>query len=83
MAKELAPFNIRVNAVSPGTINTHFLDNIKQTNPAVFESWNKNILLGRFGQPEEVASVIQFLCSDAASFITGEIIQVNGGQDFL
>jgi len=39
--------------------------------------------LGRFGQPEEVASVIQFLCSDAASFITGEIIQVNGGQDFL
>ncbi|MGH4036522.1 MAG: SDR family NAD(P)-dependent oxidoreductase [Sphaerochaeta sp.] len=83
MAKELAPFNIRVNAVSPGTINTHFHDNIKQTNPAVFESWKKNILLGRFGQPEEVASVIQFLCSDAASFITGEIIQVNGGQDFL
>jgi NAD(P)-dependent dehydrogenase (short-subunit alcohol dehydrogenase family) len=83
MAKELAPFNIRVNAVSPGTIDTHFHDNIKQTNPQVFESWKKNILLGRFGRPDEVASVIKFLCSEDASFITGEIVQINGGQDFL
>ena len=42
-----------------------------------------NILLKRFGQPEEVASVISFLCSEKASFITGEVVQVNGGQDFL
>lgn len=83
MAKELAEFNIRVNAVSPGTIDTHFYDNIKQTNSKVFESWKKNILLGRLGRPEEVASVIKFLCSEDASFITGEIVQVNGGQDYL
>ncbi|MBK5201874.1 MAG: SDR family oxidoreductase [Spirochaetaceae bacterium] len=83
MAKELAEFNIRVNAVSPGTIDTHFYDNIKQTNPQVFDSWKKNILLGRLGRPEEVASVIKFLCSEDASFITGEIVQVNGGQDYL
>jgi len=83
MAKELVAYNIRVNAVSPGTINTHFHDNIKKTHPEVFESWKKNILLGRFGRPEEVSSVIKFLCSEDASFITGEIIQVNGGQDFL
>lgn len=83
MAKELSPQGIRVNAVSPGTIDTAFHENIKRTNPAVFESWKKNILLGRFGQSEEVASVIKFLCSEDASFITGEIVQVNGGQDLL
>jgi NAD(P)-dependent dehydrogenase (short-subunit alcohol dehydrogenase family) len=83
LAKDLAEFGIRVNAVSPGTIDTPFHDGIKKTNPALFESWKNNILLKRFGQPEEVASVISFLCSEKASFITGEIIQVNGGQDFL
>jgi NAD(P)-dependent dehydrogenase (short-subunit alcohol dehydrogenase family) len=83
LAKDLAEFGIRVNAVSPGTIDTPFHDGIRKTNPALFESWKNNILLKRFGQPEEVASVISFLCSEKASFITGEIIQVNGGQDFL
>ena len=83
LAKDLSEFGIRVNAVSPGTIDTPFHDGIRKTNPALFESWKNNILLKRFGQPEEVASVISFLCSEKASFITGEIIQVNGGQDFL
>ncbi|WP_249029238.1 SDR family NAD(P)-dependent oxidoreductase [Tannockella kyphosi] len=82
-AKDLAEYGIRSNAVSPGTIDTPFHDNIKKTNPQVFESWKNNILMKRFGQPEEVASVISFLCSEKASFLTGEIIQVNGGQDFL
>ncbi len=82
-AKDLAEYGIRVNAVSPGTIDTPFHDNIKKTNPALFDSWKNNILMKRFGAPEEVGSVISFLCGEKASFLTGEIIQVNGGQDFL
>ncbi len=83
LAKDLAEYNIRVNAVSPGTIDTAFHDAIRQSNPAVFDSWKNNILLKRLGQPEEVAQVVCFLASESASFITGEVIQVNGGQDLL
>jgi len=83
LAKDLSEFGIRVNAVSPGTIDTPFHENIKRTNPDVFQSWKNNILLKRFGKPEEVASVIKFLTSKDASFLTGEIIQINGGQDFI
>ncbi len=83
LAKDLAEYGIRVNAVSPGTIDTPFHDGIRKTNPALFESWKNNILMKRFGTPEEVGSVISFLCGEKASFITAEIIQINGGQDFL
>lgn len=83
LAKDLAEYGIRVNAVSPGTIDTAFHDAIRKSKPEVFESWKNNILLKRLGQPGEVASVIEFLVSDKASFLTGEIIQINGGQDFL
>lgn len=83
LAKDLAEFGIRVNAVSPGTIDTPFHDGIKKTNPALFETWKNNILMKRFGQPHEVANVVSFLCSSNASFLTGEIVQVNGGQDLL
>ncbi len=83
LAKDLAEYNIRVNAVSPGTIDTDFHSAIKQTNPAVFDSWKNNILLKRLGTPQEVAKTISFLVSENASFITGEVIQVNGGQDLL
>lgn len=80
LAKDLAEYGIRVNAVSPGTIDTPFHAQIKSTKPEVFASWKNNILLGRLGQPEEVASVISFLASDDASFITAETIQIGGGQ---
>lgn len=80
LAKDLAEYGIRVNAVSPGTIDTPFHAQIKATKPEVFASWKNNILLGRLGQPEEVASVISFLVSDDASFLTAETIQVGGGQ---
>lgn len=83
LAKDLAEYGIRVNAVSPGTIDTPFHDAIRKSNIDVFNSWKNNILLKRLGQPEEVASVIEFLVSDKASFLTGEIIQINGGQAFL
>ena len=80
LAKDLAEYGIRVNAVSPGTIDTPFHAQIKSTKPEVFASWKNNILLGRLGQPEEVAGVVSFLASKDASFVTAETIQVGGGQ---
>ncbi|WP_339696781.1 SDR family NAD(P)-dependent oxidoreductase [uncultured Marixanthomonas sp.] len=80
LAKDLAEYSIRVNAVSPGTIDTPFHAQIKATKPEVFASWANNIMLGRLGQPEDVASVVSFLASKDAAFLTAETIQVGGGQ---
>lgn len=80
LAKDLAEYGIRVNAVSPGTIDTPFHAQIKSTKPEVFASWKNNIMLGRLGQPQEVASVVSFLASEDAAFITAETIQIGGGQ---
>jgi len=80
LAKDLAEYGIRANAVSPGTIDTDFHKQIKSTKPEVFKSWANNIMLGRLGQPEDVANVVSFLASENAAFITAETIQVGGGQ---
>ena len=80
LAKDLAEYGIRVNAVSPGTIDTDFHSQIKSTKPEVFQSWAKNIMLGRLGQPKDIASVVAFLASEDAAFITAETIQIGGGQ---
>ena len=80
LAKDLAEYGIRVNAVSPGTIDTDFHKQIKSTKPEVFASWANNIMLGRLGQPEDVAGVVSFLASKDASFLTAETVQVGGGQ---
>ncbi|WP_299014556.1 SDR family NAD(P)-dependent oxidoreductase [uncultured Polaribacter sp.] len=80
LAKDLAEYGIRVNAVSPGTIDTPFHSQIKSTKPEVFASWANNIMLGRLGQPEDVAGVVAFLASKDAAFMTAETIQIGGGQ---
>ncbi len=80
LAKDLAEYGIRVNAVSPGTIDTPFHAQIKSTKPEVFASWKNSIMLGRLGQPDDVAGVVSFLASRDASFITAETIQIGGGQ---
>lgn len=80
LAKDLAEYGIRVNAVSPGTIDTPFHAQIKSTKPEVFASWKNNIMLGRLGQPKDVASVVAFLAGEGAAFITAETIQIGGGQ---
>jgi len=80
LAKDLAEYGIRVNAVSPGTIDTDFHKQIKSTKPEVFASWANNIMLGRLGQPEDVASVVSFLAGEGASFMTAETVQIGGGQ---
>ena len=83
LAKDLAEYGIRVNAVSPGTIDTAFHQATKESNMELFNSWKNNILMKRFGEASEVATVIEFLTSKKASFVTGEIIQINGGQQFI
>jgi 3-oxoacyl-[acyl-carrier protein] reductase len=78
LAKELAPFSITVNGVAPGLIHTPIHERINT--PESLERLRQNIPLARLGMAEEVAQVVSFLASEAASFITGEIIAVNGGM---
>jgi NAD(P)-dependent dehydrogenase (short-subunit alcohol dehydrogenase family) len=73
-AAELAPFGIRVNAVFPGPIATSMLDDATQLRLAASSAF------GRIGQPGEIADAVAFLVSDAASFITGSELVVDGGQ---
>ncbi len=82
-AKELIPFGIRVNAVSPGTIDTPFHDDTRKNNPALLEKWIQDIPARRLGKPAEVADLVYFLASDQASYLVGEVIQINGGQMML
>jgi 3-oxoacyl-[acyl-carrier protein] reductase len=78
LAKELGPQGIRVNAVSPGVIDTPFHEVF--STPEMIQNFVKTIPLGRVGTPQECATVIAFLASDAASYVVGETIEVNGGQ---
>jgi len=75
-AKEAAPRGIRYNAVTPGFIQTDMTHQLKDEVKAEYE---KNIPLSRFGQPKEIAEAVAFLLSDHSSYITGEILKVNGG----
>lgn len=79
LAKELIPSGVRVNAVSPGTVDTGFH---KETNRELLDSWVRGIPAGRLAKAEDIANVILFLASEEAEYIVGEVIQVNGGQDF-
>lgn len=78
LAKEMAAHNVRVNAVSPGVIQTHFHEQF--STPEMMKAYCGVIPLGRVGTPAEVAGVIAFLASDAASFLVGETIEINGGM---
>jgi len=78
LAKELAPFGIRVNAVSPGVIDTPYHEQF--SSPEMMKGYVNAIPLGRVGSPDEVAKVIAFLASDASSYLAGETIEINGGM---
>ena len=75
-AVELGPSNVNVNAVAPGFIHTERLDLLPRD---LIERTTKRAVLGRLAEPEDIAAVIGFLCSDAARHITGQTIVVDGG----
>jgi 3-oxoacyl-[acyl-carrier protein] reductase len=81
LAKELGPHGVRVNAISPGVIDTPFHEVF--STPEMMRAFVAAIPLGRIGRPVECANVIAFLASDAASYLAGETIEVNGGQLML
>lgn len=81
LAKELAPSGVRVNAISPGVIDTPFHEVF--STPEMMANFVKGVPLGRVGTADECARVIAFLVSDAASYVVGETIEVNGGQLML
>ena len=74
LASEVARLGIRVNVVAPGLIETEMIQDLSN------EFIKQIIPMGRVGLPEEVAKVVRFLCSDEASYITGQVISVNGGM---
>jgi len=78
LAKELAPFGVRVNAISPGVIDTPYHEQF--SSPEMMKTYAGMIPLGRVGTPAEVGKVICFLASDAASYLAGETIEINGGM---
>lgn len=79
LASELAPYHIRVNAVSPGVISSDMVKNgILKTKGINYLS--NTAVMQRLGTPEEVAKPVVFLSSDAASFITGEVLDISGGK---
>ena len=73
LAQELGRMNITVNAVAPGFINTAMVQDVN------IENYMKAIAVGRIGEPQEVAHLVSFLASEKSSYITGEVINVNGG----
>src|SRR5271157_924264 len=77
VARELASRHITVNAVAPGFIQTEMTESLPAT---VKEAMLAQIPLGRFGTPEEVAQAVAFLASEAAAYLTGQVIHVNGGM---
>lgn len=91
MARELGPVGITVNAVCPGTVDTDLLNKddafrrmVEVTDPGGFDAWlHREIPLRRLERPEEVASAIAFLLSDDADYVTGEAVNVSGGQTLL
>jgi 3-oxoacyl-[acyl-carrier protein] reductase len=77
LAKELGKFNVNVNAVAPGMVMTEMAKSIP---PEFIKKAVDETVLGRLATPEDIANVVSFLCSDKSRHITGEVIQVDGGQ---
>ncbi|MEG1003015.1 elongation factor P 5-aminopentanone reductase [Clostridium sp.] len=77
LAKEMAPSNIRVNGISPGVINTSMNNFLNEDDKKALQ---EEIPLGRFGEGKEIADAVIFLCSSESSYITGQIIRIDGGM---
>ncbi|HEX6348762.1 MAG TPA: SDR family oxidoreductase [Candidatus Dormibacteraeota bacterium] len=79
LGQELARSGVTCNAVSPGPTNSRLLRDFQAEFPEKAERLRRRIPAGRFGEPEDVAAVVGFLCSDSAGYLTGQVISVNGG----
>jgi len=77
VARELGPYNVNVNAIAPGYILTPLTESLPKE---VIDAALAETVLGRLGEPQDVAHLILFLCSDLARHITGEVVKVDGGQ---
>lgn len=78
-AREFAPYNIRVNAVCPGVIETEMTAALRK-DEAMVHKWLEDIPQGRLGTTQDVVGLVLFLCSEAAAYITGQAINVDGGK---
>ena len=76
LAQEVASRNITINCVAPGFVDTDILGTIE---PEKLKDMTKNIPVGRIGIPEDISNAVFFLCSEESSYITGQVIHVNGG----
>lgn len=81
-AREFAAHQIRVNAVCPGVIVTEMTAHLRD-NETQLKKWLEDIPLGRLGEPDDVTGLVLFLCSDAARYITGQAINIDGGKVML
>lgn len=79
LAVELAPHNIRVNAIAPGWVHTTGAESFYQQNPKLREDQVAKTPLGRLGKPEDIAGLAIYLASDASAYVTGATIVINGG----
>ena len=79
LARELAPYNIRVNTILPGLIRTPMSEGT-WSNPKHLGWWQDATLLGRIGEPDEIASAALFLASDASCYVTGDTLALDGGM---
>ena len=79
LAREMAPFNVNVNCVCPGPTRTRMVDLLPK---AQADSSVAGVLMGRWGEPSEIANAVYFLASDQSDFITGQALVVNGGRVF-
>ena len=84
IAKDYLDYGIRCNSISPGRVHTPFVDNFLEKNYAdcreeMFDKLSKSQPIGRMGKPEEIAALVDYLCSDEAAFITGSNFPIDGG----
>lgn len=79
LAQEVARYNINVNTIAPGGVDTDLSRGMKDQNPRFFETMVKRTPLRRFARPEDIAGAVVFLATDDAEYITGQALSVNGG----
>jgi 3-oxoacyl-[acyl-carrier protein] reductase len=79
LADEVAPDGITVNSICPGFIATERVEELKQAKPDMMKQMVAQIPMGRIGKPGELAAAVAFLASESASYITGAVLQVDGG----